>query len=471
MRASELNWDQIPQPVMDSYLERLALVELLLDDHVDQRTKDEECQRYRQHHHVSERTIRNYLLRYRRGGPLALLFYRQRPVAPRIADAQLQTKILQLLRELPTRTVRTLRRLIGTDQLLGPRIAMISDRTIYRFLAQHQLGKSERYRLAQETSARSSYRRFEAACSLALVQGDARDGIWLDGPDRRPRKTYLFAWIDDYSRKLLYAKYYFDETLPAMEDSFRYAVLRWGIPVKVYVDNGKVFISRHFIAVLADLGAKQVRHGPYQSYCKGKIEAFNKITLNEFQSEAARAGFRTLEELNSAFWAWVELDYNQRLHSSTGQSPDERFRQGLPADHRRVDDLSSFNAMFLWRARRTVTKYGRIKLHANQYPVTCRPHGTVVEVRYDPFDLSRVAIYDLGGGQLETTSTSKQVTTQAANIPKESAKKPRVVSEDARRYFTRLREQHRQQQRRRAQTSFTSLLPQDQQESDHEPDA
>ena len=468
MRASELDWDEIPQHVMEAYLARLALAELLLDDRVDQRTKNEERDRFRQHHGLSSRTIRNYLRRYRRGGPMALLFYRQHPTPQRIADAQLQTKILQLIGELPTRSVATLRRLIGADPLLGPRIEGISDRTIYRFLAQQGLGKPERYRLAQQTSARSSYRRFEAPCSLALVQGDARDGIWLEGPDGRARKTYLFVWIDDYSRKLLYAKYYFDETLPAMEDSFRYAVLRWGIPVKVYVDNGKVFISRHFIAVLADLDVKQVRHGPYKSYCKGKVEAFNKTTLNQFQSEAARAGLRTLEELNSAFWAWVQLDYNQRVHSSTGQSPDERFRQGLPSDYRRVSDLASFNAMFLWRARRTVTKYGRIKLHGNQYPVTCRPHSTVVQIRYDPFDLTQVAIYDQHGAQLETTTTSKQVTTQAPRIPQESTKKPPEVSQDARRYFTRLREQHRQQQRRHAQTSFTTLLPQ---ESDREPDA
>jgi hypothetical protein len=164
----------------------------------------------------------------------------------------------------------------------------------------------------------------------------------------------------------------------------------------------------------------------------------------------------------------VELDYHLRVHSSTGQSPDERFRQGLPASHRRVTDLASFNAMFLWRARRTVTKYGRIKLHGNQYPVTRRPHGTVVEVRYDPFDLTQVAIYDQAGLQLETTTTSQQVTSQAPRIPQESLKKPREVSQDAQRYFTRLREQHRQQQRRRAQTSFTTLLPQ---ESDREPDA
>ena len=60
---------------------------------------------------------------------------------------------------------------------------------------------------------------FKLARPLDLVQGDGRDGIWLDTKDGK-RKTYLFVWIDDYSRKLLSGRYFFDEKLPRMEDTF-----------------------------------------------------------------------------------------------------------------------------------------------------------------------------------------------------------------------------------------------------------
>ena len=153
-----------------------------------------------------------------------------------------------------------------------------------------------------------------------------------------------------------------------MFDSLRYCLLRYGIPLRVYVDGGKVYVSRHFLAILVELLIKHVRHPPYQAYCKGKIEAANKIIKNQFQREAQVAGFRTIDELNSAFWAWMDLQYNPRVLAATGQSPDARFRAGLPPDQRRVTDLDSFNALFLWRERRTVSKYGRIKLHGNQYP-------------------------------------------------------------------------------------------------------
>ena len=464
MSGPELDWEQVPESVMEAFSERLRLVELLLDPHLSNADKRAERRRYCQQHRVGERTIRHYLHRYRKKGPRGLLFYRPRPTSPRVHDPDLRAKLLALINELPTRSVPQLRKLLATDTKLGPKIKHISDRTIYRFLAQHGLTKSVRYRMLAEIS-RSSYHSFEADHSLALVQADARDGIWLDTPQGR-KKSYLFLWIDDFSRKILFGKYYFDEKLPAMMDSFRYSVLRYGIPLRCYVDNGQVYISRHFLAILVELQVKQVRHPPYQSYCKGKVEAANKIIKNQFQREAQVAGMRTLDELNSAFWAWMELEYNARVHPATGQSPDARFRDGLPPDHRRITDLEAFNALFLWRERRTVSKYGRIKLHGNQYPVTSVPHSTVVEVRFDPYDLAQLAIYEPGGDRLETTSASKQVTRQVPAVPEESRAKPPEVSAAARDYFTRLREQHHARLRDRNQTSFTQFHTTDQEHHD-----
>ena len=91
----------------------------------------------------------------------------------------------------------------------------------------------------------------------------------------------------------------------------------------------------------------------------------------------------------------------------------------------------------------------------NQYPVTSVPYGTVVEVRFDPYDLAQLAIYDASGVLIETTSAAKQVTAQVPNIPAESAAKPPQVSAAARAWFTRLREQHHAALRDRNQTSFT----------------
>ena len=182
-----------------------------------------------------------------------------------------------------------------------------------------------------------------------------------------------------------------------------------------------------------------------------------KIIKHDFQSEAALAGFKTIEELNTAFWAWVDVEYNQRVNSSTGQPPDERFITGLAKDHRRIEDIENFNAMFLWRKYRKITKYGKVKLFSNQYPVQKLPHGKVVQVRFDPFNLDEIYIYDQQNNFLESTRPSKKVNNRAPQVPEESKKNARKVSQDSVNYFTRLREKYMEQQKRNHKIKFTKL--------------
>lgn len=435
-------WPDIPDKAFEEFQHRLELVELLLDERVSMKEKREAKQAYRYAHKVSDRTIRRYLQLYRKKGARGLLFYRFPTYATeRIDDPALRAKLIELVHELPSRSIPQLRRLLAATDEFARKIERISDRTIYRFLSEHSLGKKDRIGLELH-SGRSVYRSFEAPHSLALIQGDARDGIWLTGPDGTTFKSYLFLWIDDYSRKILFGKYYASEKLPRMEDSFKYAVLRYGIPYSAYLDNGKVYISKHFAFVLAKLGCKKIHHPAFQAHCKGKIEAQMKIIKHEFQDEAQRAGMHTLDELNTAFWAWSELSFNKRIHSATGQTPDKRFVTGLPADHRRVEDLSWFLSLFLWRENRKVSKYGKIKLHGNEYPVTRKPANTVVQVRFDPCDLREVYLYDRNETFLEKSWPSKQRTIVVPGIPEERKDAQRSISEASRKLFTDLRERY-----------------------------
>lgn len=464
---AEIDWEAIPEKEYQAYVRRLEIVELILDAGIDSETKRRERQCYCEENGLSMRTVSNYVRRYRQKGRGGLLFYRPRPQSPRVHEESLRNKIIELVRQLPTRSVPTLRRLLSEDELYAEKIRSISNRTIYRFLGEHGLSQRQRYRMLRE-DGRRAYRAFEAPHSLALVQADARDGIWLTLPDGKTSKSYLFLWIDDFSRKILFGKYYLSEKLPCLEDSFKYMVLRWGIPLRIYCDSGKVYIARHFMGVLAELEIRQLRHKPYQAHAKGKVEALNQTIKNEFQAEAALADFHTIEELNSAFWAWAEVVYNKRVHSATGETPDERFQKALPENHRRINDLQSFTRMFLWKESRTISKYGKIKLYSNQYPVQQAPHGTVVQVRFDPFNLDEVYIYDDANRYLETTSPSKKVTDTAPNIPEESRKSPQKVSRESVAMFTRLRQKYRQQLKEANQMPFSKLFEKKATEDEHE---
>jgi len=439
------DWSMMTETRFEAFQQRISLVESLLDEDIPESDRARMRDDYRLRTGIGERTLRNWLRWYRKEGAERLTFQRYLKQAPRIADPALAAAILKLIEERPLRTVPQLRRLLQAGSDNAAAVALVSDRTIYRFLTENGLSVKQRSALSC-APGRESFHQFQAPASMVLVQGDARDGIWLPGADGKARKTYLFAWVDDYSRRILHARYYWDEKLPRMEDSFRDMILRWGIPEKIYLDNGNVYIARQFAWVLSQLGIRKIHHPPYHAWCKGKVESVMKTVKLDFQAEAERAGFLTLEELNTALWAWIDVEYNRRIHSTTGQAPAERFSASLESraaagNHRRVTDLAWFNALFLLRESRTVTKYGTVKLCANAYAIPGLRPRSVVEIRYDPFDLKKVYRFE-NGSCAQTLEVKDLVNERAPALPQESDAPVSEVSADAARYFSRLRDRH-----------------------------
>jgi transposase len=257
--SAPIDWEEIPEEEYKGYRKRLQIVELLLDDSIDGVTKKSLRGQFHRDNGVSQRTVANWLARYLKEGPAGLMFRkRHRPRSPRVADEQLRTRILSLVRELPGRSVATMRRLLSADPTHAEAICQVSNRSIYRFLQDNGLGHAQRQAMLGGT-AQKAYHSFEAPHSLALVQGDARDGIWLDLPDGSHKKTYLFVWLDDFSRKILFGKYYLDEKLPCMEDSFKYMVLRWGIPLAAYMDYAEEKQMPKFLSMFS--GSKEMAPG------------------------------------------------------------------------------------------------------------------------------------------------------------------------------------------------------------------
>ncbi len=453
----EIDWREISENHLEAYRRRVALVETLLDENIDESDRLRTRRGYIEEHGVSDRTVRNYLARYREQGPGGLLFYKPKSgSSPRVRDPRLREKILELVEQRPSRTVPQIRRLINADNELAEAIGQVSDRSIYRFLAESGLTRTAR-KAKLTNEGRRAYHQFEASCSMELVQGDARDGIWLvkfPGSEQT-RKTYLFAWVDDYSRRILHAEYFWDEKLPRMEKTFKTMVLRWGIPKKLYLDNGNVYIAAHFAFVLAELKIRKIHHGPYKSWAKGKVEAVMKTIKRDFQAEAQRAGFKTLEELNSALWAWIDVEYNRRNHSSTGEPPAIRFEKGLPADYRRIDDLQWFEDLFLLRENRKVGKWGTVKLEGNQYHTQAAPGGSI-EVRYNPFDLKQVWRFE-NGKNVETLGLKKLVNSAVEKLPEEGTTGEHKVSAAAADYFASLREKQQELDRHRTPVNYHKL--------------
>ena len=336
---------------------------------------------------VSLTTLRRYLKAYRSGGFEAL---RPPPRAdrgtPRAFDPKVLDRAIQLREEQPARTTAMLVELLRHDhtvELAEP----LNVHTLTTHLRRR--GKTRRL-LAQSPTA---FRRFEREHPNSLWQGDALVGPWLPDPAvaGRKRRAHLFCFVDDHSRLVPYAEFFWEEALPRMERVLKVAILRRGLPKAIYVDNGAVYSAKQFGVACASLGIGRLHSTPYRPEGRGKQERFFETVRLQFLPEVEASQLTTLAELNESLWAWLACVYHVRVHSETGQTPLARFTAGL--DQVRPADLELVRRAFLWREQRRVTKTATISLQGNRYQVDPRFAGRQLELRFDPFDLAHVELF------------------------------------------------------------------------------
>ena len=58
------------------------------------------------------------------------------------------------------------------------------------------------------------------------------------GPDGKPQQIYLSALIDDATRYVVHAAWYPTQDELIVIDSLRTAMRRYGVPARLYFDNG-----------------------------------------------------------------------------------------------------------------------------------------------------------------------------------------------------------------------------------------
>src|SRR5687768_4805274 len=94
------------------------------------------------------------------------------------------------------------------------------------------------------------------------------------------RRAVLYAFLDDHSRLVLDARFSFKGDMPALELCMRRALQKWGVPRKVYYDNGQVFRAHHMRHLCARLDIQSIIYTTaYRPEGHGKIEAFNRLML------------------------------------------------------------------------------------------------------------------------------------------------------------------------------------------------
>jgi len=285
----------------------------------------------------------------------------------RAMDEDTCLSLINLKLEAPALTVPQLVEQMNRQNQVSPGI-VLNNSTVYRFLHQQDL-------VDLPIKKPVDRRKFEAELPNDLWQSDVMHGPKVD-VNGKMRKSYLIAVIDDHSRLIAHGQFYLSEALHSYLQAFENALAKRGLPRKLYVDNGAAFRSRHLEYICASLAIALIHSKPYQPQGRGKIERFFRTVRGQFLT--AFKG-QTLNELNEAFEHWLNNIYHQRKHSSTKQTPIERFAANLQCLRAAPDNLHDY---FRKVARRKVNKDRSITLNGRLYEAPVALIGKRVELLY-----------------------------------------------------------------------------------------
>ncbi len=280
--------------------------------------------------------------------------------------------------------------------------------------------------------------------SNALWVGDFADGPHVFQDDQVV-KTHLSVWIDCYSRYVVEGRYYFRENLDILIDSLLRAWGQQGASRELYVDNAKIYHAGALKLACAQLNINLLHRPPRDPPPGGLIERLIQTVQDQFEREIRASHTVTLGELNQYFQAWLQARYHVTTHSTTGQTPRERFRE--QTRFRRQVNLSEVLQLFWVREPRTVNDdFSDVRVSNFYYAVDPDWRKHKVIVAYDPFSsMDEVRVFSLNGQFLQVAKRyEREKGAHRQPLPK-SAPSPLDHS-----YLKLLQQRHQQQQQEEA---------------------
>jgi putative transposase len=335
---------------------------------------------------VSVDTLLNWALLYRRAGLDGLTPQpRQDRGQARAVDPQTAALIEQLKRENPHRTGTSLLRQLASSQGRGE--ATLSASTLYRFLRQRGLTTSQ---LLTEPS--TSRKKFEAQFANQIWQSDMLFGPWVERSGGGKRQAFLQAVLDDASRLIPHAQFYPDQGLDSFLDCLRQAIAARGVPVRLYMDNAKIYRSPQLARIAASIGILIVHTPPYQPEGRGKIERYFRSLREQFLADLAPKTLLTLGQLNERLWQWIDTVYHRAEHSALQTTPLLRWQRDIE-QVRQLPPATDLRRLFFHRVHRLVRRDSTFLLHGCFFEAPPQLAGKRIEVRFDPLERNQLEIY------------------------------------------------------------------------------
>jgi len=328
---------------------------------------------------ISPGTIRKWLEAYRHGGKEAL-----RPKGrtdcgqSRVVSEEDQRVFLDYLRSNPRLTAISAWKKLYEE---GKLEVMIATSSLSRMVRANRLEREARlHDQVQEMSLK-----FDFFYPLECVQADCLHGPLIPDGKGGQCKAILIAFIDDSTRRIVYAEFTVSEQSLAFEKGIWHILSSQGKIIKLYVDNGSTFVSNQTQRILDILQIHLIHSTPHRPQGRGKIERFFRTVRDGFLRPLAIQTVTGFEDINLRFRTWLETEYHRSAHRglADNQTPLEAWL--AKAHHLKpINPLTDLDAVFFHECFRRVAKDNTVTMNNKLYevpPILC---GKKVTLRFNP---------------------------------------------------------------------------------------
>jgi putative transposase len=342
------------------------------------------------HYRFTWRTISTWLYRHKKNGITTLenKTRSDKDATRKVQANQLAEAIHEVLPSLSHNKVGVIPKSVLYRVLLQRDLfsrSQLAPTTFYRMVRTHNL--------LDDQAVQKKRLSFAMQFANQLRQADTLYGPSIRQSDGQWKKTFLIAFIDDASRVVTHAEFFYRDNTENMVNAFRSALYKRGKPERLYFDNGANYSAKEILQACVRLDI-HLSHAPIRDgAAKGKIERFFRGFRDRFLT--LHQSFASLEELNRLTHAWVEDEYNSKFHSGIGMIPIDRFN----FDHRRIkflsDDAYSAEVFFVEEARK-VSKTNVFSICSQRYECPVDLREKTIEVRYDRMRRTSFVVYFAG---------------------------------------------------------------------------
>src|SRR3990167_7130197 len=214
-----------------------------------------------------------------------------------------------------------------------------------------------------------------------------KDGQW--------QKPLLLCILDDRSRVVCHAQWYFDETTESLVHGFVQALQKRGLPRALMSDNGSAMRSEEFTEGLERLSILHKPTLPYSPYQNAKQEVLWAQVEDRLISMLEGEPELTLPMLNEATLAWVEFEYHRKFHTEIATTPLDRYLKDPNVGRTCPNSVALRQAFCIQVKRKQRRSDATFTLEAKRFEVPSQyRHLEYLCVRYARWDLSYVTLVD-----------------------------------------------------------------------------